>query len=107
MNIQDRIKQRRSQMLVQSYIYYVMNDEIVTDTKWQEWADHLVELQEEHSEPIGFYDVEFEDWDGTTGYHLPHDHWVLKIANRLIYYRDNPLPPMGLKRKRLNRGKRA
>lgn len=100
-----KIKQRRSQMLVHSFIYYVLDDSLVSDDTWQKWANDLVELQKEYPRPIKFYDDEFKDWDGSTGCHLPIDHWVQKVANRLVYYRDNPTTKLK-KRKRLKRKKK-
>jgi len=85
--ITEKIRQRRSQMLIHSCIYYHLNDSIVTDNKWQEWANELRDLQELFSESIGFYDREFKDWDGSTGYHLPIRHpEIMGMANRVLNY---------------------
>jgi hypothetical protein len=73
--VAERIKQRRCQMLVHSYLYYGLDTPIVSDGQWQSWADDLVELQKTNLH-IGFYDSEFKDWDGSTGCHLPHDNWT-------------------------------
>lgn len=89
--IQEIIKQRRTQMLVHSCIYYELNENIVSDHMWQKWADELQKLQEEHPEhlSIGFYDANFKDWDGATGAHLPHrDTWVMKKSLELLALRD-------------------
>lgn len=83
----EKIKQRRAQMLVHSCIYYELNDNIVSDHKWQEWADELEKLQKENPQllNIGFYDQHFQDWDGATGNHLPHrDSWVYNKALYLL-----------------------
>lgn len=83
-DIKEKIKQRRSQMLIHSCIYYEMDDNLVSDEKWQQWADELTELQKE-CQDIGFYDSEFYDWNGSTGSHLPHrDPWVYGKALQLI-----------------------
>lgn len=85
--IKNKIKHRRAQMLVHSCIYYELNDNIVSDHKWQEWADELEKLQKENPDccNIKFYDSHFADWDGATGAHLPHrDPWVLRKANHLL-----------------------
>lgn len=85
--VPEKIKQRRSQMLIHSCIYYELDDNIVSDHKWQEWAFELAELQKKHPEHtnIGFYDQYFIDWDGSTGCHLPHrDSWVYNKALRLL-----------------------
>ena len=82
--IAEKIKQRRAQMLVHSYIYYKLGDNIVSDHQWQQWADELVVLQNKYPHPVGFYDVVFASWDGSTGYHLPHDEWVVNKANYIL-----------------------
>lgn len=80
-SIIEKIRQRRAQMLVHSYLYYVLDDPLVDDATWQRWADELAALQRQHPDPIGFYDAEFADWSGDTGMHLPQDEWVLaKVA---------------------------
>lgn len=85
-SISEKIKQRRSQMLVHSYLYYELGTNIVSDHQWQDWANELTQLQAEYTEPLGFYDKEFADWDGTTGFHLPRDSWVMSKAQSLLTY---------------------
>ncbi len=80
MTIQERIKQRRSQMLIHSHLYYGCDEPVISDDEWQKWANELVELQKEHPYPIGFYDKMFEDWDGSSGFHLVADTWVRNKA---------------------------
>ena len=45
-------------MLVHSYIYYHMDDSIILDTTWQEWADELTKLQTDNPKccKIDYYD---------------------------------------------------
>ena len=85
--LKDKIKQRRSQMLVHSCIYYEMDESIVDDHTWQKWADELTSLQNDNPLlcTIDFYDEAFARWDGSTGHHLPlKDEWVQSRANLLI-----------------------
>lgn len=85
--IKSKIRQRRSQMLIHSCIYYELDDSIVSDHRWQKWADELEQLQEKHPEccKIGFFDKEFENWTGATGNHLPHRNpWVMHKAKLII-----------------------
>lgn len=74
------IKRHRTQMLIHSYLYYWLDDPIWSDDKWQQVADDLTTLQEMYPEPIGFFDSEFKDWDGSTGMHLPHNETVACMA---------------------------
>ena len=88
----ERIKQRRAQMLIHSCIYYELNDNIVSDHKWQEWADELESLQKASPEEcsLGFFDYEFKDWNGSTGNHLPHRHpWVYSKALYILNLHNN------------------
>lgn len=85
--IKSKIRQRRAQMLVHSCIYYELNDNIVSDHKWQEWADELEKLQTDNPDccNIDFFDREFANWTGATGNHLPHRHpWVLRKSQWLL-----------------------
>lgn len=84
--LSEKIKQRRTQMLVHSYLYYELDDIIIDDHKWQEWADELVELHKQKS-VIGFYDEAFSDWTGASGAFLPFDTWVKEKAKKLLQYK--------------------
>ena len=59
--IKEKIKQRRTQMLVHSCIYYEMDKNIVDDSTWQKWADELRDLQKDNPLlcTIDFYDEAF------------------------------------------------
>lgn len=82
--VPEKIKQRRSQMLIHSYLYYHMDTSIVSDHQWQDWANELAYLQSVNTRPIGFYDKEFIGWDGSSGYHLPKDDWIHSKAVLLL-----------------------
>ncbi|WP_017879713.1 DNA ligase LigA-related protein [Janthinobacterium sp. CG3] len=96
------IRRRRTQMLIHSYAYYVLDTPMISDDVWQRWADELVALQGAHSRKNGHYDRAFEDWDGSTGMHLPKDEWVrAKTRQVLALYAmpdvamaAAPLPPL-------------
>lgn len=92
-SMEEKIKQRRSQMLIHSYLYYTLDSSIITDHQWQAYADELRDLQDamlhmKGNTVIGFYDKEFVDWDGSTGYDLPTDSWVVDKALKLLRYKD-------------------
>ena len=83
--VRERIQQRRAQLLVHSCLYYVYDSPVVSDSKWDQWATELVKLHELFGDVIGFYDDEFENWDGSTGFHLPlRDPFVTTAAERIL-----------------------
>lgn len=82
--IEQRIRQRRQQLAVHSYLYYQLDSPIVSDATWQRWADELVQLQRDFDGRVPFYDREFFDWDGSTGMHLPKDDWIASLAAQLL-----------------------
>jgi hypothetical protein len=83
----DLIQRRRLQLLIHSRIYYVLNDNIIADRQWDEWARELVELQQRYSEESKntiWYEA-FKDWDASTGAFLPlDDPWVIRKANQVL-----------------------
>ena len=86
MTIKERIKQRRRQMLVHSYIYYELNDNIVSDSQWAKWAKELQELQQkypEESKDVEYYD-DFKDWDGSSGAFLNFGENIKTVAKILL-----------------------
>ena len=87
--LSEKIRQRRTQILVHSYIYYHMDTNVVSDDMWQQWADELVSLQEMWetlgmTKKINFYDEAFADWTGASGAFLPFDPWVKERAINLL-----------------------
>jgi hypothetical protein len=78
------IAQRRTQMVVHSYLYYVLDQPIVSDATWQRWADELVQLQAAHPGPVNVMDPDFADWTGDTGMHLPRGGSVHAHALHLL-----------------------
>lgn len=86
MTIKEKIRQRRRQMLVHSYIYYELNDNIISDAKWAEWAKELEQLQKNYpkeSEEVEYYD-DFKDWDGSSGAFLNFGENIKTVAKILL-----------------------
>lgn len=85
--IAELIAQRRRQLLVHSVIYYRMNDNIISDDKWLQWAKELVELQSKYPEIAQKqpYAEAFADFDASTGCNLPlDDPWAIEKAQYLL-----------------------
>lgn len=91
MTVAEKIKQRRLQMIVHSAIYYILNDNIISDAQWSQWANELKVLQENYPETAAEveYAEYFKDWDASTGFNLPiNEDWTLNKARQLLRSRD-------------------
>lgn len=70
--IAEKIKRRRLQLLVHSYIYYELDTNIISDETWDKWAKELVYLQQHYpneSRQVRYYEL-FKTFDGNTGFDL-------------------------------------
>lgn len=87
--IEEKILQRRLQMLVHSYIYYELDENIVDDATWAKWAHELAELQEQHPKEAKKvkYAKEFKNWDGSSGAFLKFDAKTQSTAKTLLAIR--------------------
>lgn len=88
-NVIQRIEYLRKKLLVHSIIYYRLNESIISDTKWAEWALELETLVREHPEEgqNSFLAKEFQDFDHSTGYNLPLETpWAVAVAMNLVLY---------------------
>lgn len=87
--VEELINRRRHQILVHSYIYYEMNENIISDHTYDIWCKELAELQRDYpneSNNVKFYKKEFSTFDGSTGFHLPKEAWMHDKALMLIRY---------------------
>lgn len=89
--IAELITRRRRQILVHSIIYYKLDDCIVSDNQWAEWALELEELQAKYpdiADECPFADA-FEGFEHSSGYNLPlDDPWGVRKGKQLIEWRD-------------------
>ena len=86
MTIKEKIRQRRRQMLVHSYIYYELDDNIVSDAQWAKWAKELEQLQRDYpkeSAEVEEYE-QFKDWDGSSGAFLNFSERIKTVAKILL-----------------------
>ena len=82
-----KIQQRRLQMLVHSYIYYKLDENIISDHAFNYWGHELANLQNKHPDIASrvCYAEAFKDWTGDTGAFLPlDDPWVINKAYQLL-----------------------
>ena len=85
--IYDLIQRHRIRLLIWSKLYYDMDTTVVSDKVFDEVGRELVKLQEKYPDisKIVAYAEEFQDWDATTGFHLPlNDPWVCRKAQELL-----------------------
>lgn len=81
-----KIQQRRLQILVHSYIYYKLDDNIVSDSQWSSWAKELCIISKAYpdiAEKV-IYSDQFEDFDGSTGMDFTYDKWIENKAKLLL-----------------------
>lgn len=89
--IKELITRRRKQILVHSVIYYVMDDNIISDDTWLRWARELYDLQQEYPDIAATcpYSEAFAEFHPSTGYDLPiYDPWAVRKAKWLIERRN-------------------
>lgn len=88
LDAREKINYLRRKITVHSYIYYRLGSSIIDDAKFDGWSKELVVLQSQHPETSKecIYASEFEGFDATTGFDLPRDEWVERVAQRLLDY---------------------
>lgn len=85
--VYEDIQRHRLQLLIWSRLYYEMDISIVTDQVFDRVGHELVDLQAKYPEISKkvAYAEEFEDWDASTGFHLPvRDPWVVFKAQQIL-----------------------
>ena len=90
--IKSNIKRLRRYILVNSYLYYEMNENLVTDEVWSAKALELETLQKQYPElsaEVELYET-FKNFDHSTGagfdYSVPECEWVASKALQLLRY---------------------
>ena len=89
--IAELINRRRRQVLIHSVIYYRLNDNLISDSQWSEWAKELYDLQKQYPEiaMTCVYAKDYKDFDPSTGFNLPlEDIWAVNKAQQLVKWRD-------------------
>lgn len=87
LEVADLILRRRMQMLVHSYIYYKLDTNIISDKSFDRLGRELVQLQADYPEiakQVEYADA-FKDWDASTGFNLPVNEQIIRIAHRLTH----------------------
>ena len=88
------INRRERQILVHSFLYYQLNENIISDHTFDAWSKELVELKEKYPEELveSAYAKEFDDFDGSSGFDLPYYcPNIQAVGFRLLKYREESL----------------
>lgn len=77
------------QLMVHSFIYYELNQNIWSDARWDQAAQELLTLNQSGSA----YEELFKDFDGSTGFHLAkyvanNGHLAYVAFELLAYYNE-------------------
>lgn len=87
--IQERLHRLRLNLILHSIIYYELNDNLVSDDTWTNWAQELKVIQNHYpeiSEQLGFHDEHFENWEGVTGFRLSRLPYLNKAKGLLSIF---------------------
>lgn len=69
------ITRLRAALTVNAGLYYAHDVNVITDAEWDAMALRLVTLQQQYAcvlPMVGYFDTDFVDFDGSTGFHLPY-----------------------------------
>ncbi len=88
--IKAKIEQRRRQIMVHSYIYYEMDDSVVSDEQWSQWAKELIWLTQEFPDIAKecVYNKEFDGFEGSTGFDFNYPENIKNRAAKLIAHKN-------------------
>lgn len=87
-SIEEVLMRRRGQFLVHSFMYYVLNDSIISDEKYDSICRELAELQAEHSKlaaQLPYHDICSRlDESGSGFYIQDYPNEIMGTACRLL-----------------------
>lgn len=68
------MNRRQRQILVHSFLYYQLNENIISDSDFDRWSKELYEAMKENPEIAKqtVYYKDFLEFDGSSGYDLPY-----------------------------------
>jgi len=83
------INRRERQLLVHSFLYYQLNENIISDHIFDLWSKELAKAIIDHPETFkqSVYAEGFKNFDGSSGYDLPfHLPEIQNAGYRLLKY---------------------
>lgn len=70
------LERKQRQLIVHSFIYYHLNDNIWPDSKWDKTAKEVLAIIDKSTaKQSKFYEV-FKNFDGSTGYNLANYKYI-------------------------------
>lgn len=94
----DVIRELRAKILVHSHLYFLKNEELVTNETFDRWKSQLIDAQNKFNHEctlnleleVNFFDSAFKDWDGKNSKNLPiWDKWVTDRVEVLINHKNS------------------
>lgn len=67
-----KMKQLREDLMIHSYLYYILGGQVVPDAVYDRWCAELVKYHELAGKEMCYNDDLFADFDGSTGMGLTH-----------------------------------
>jgi NAD-dependent DNA ligase adenylation domain len=83
------INRRKRQILVHSFLYYQLNENVIPDYQYDMWCKELADLLQEYPDSASesIYFKEFQGFDGSSGYDLPfHYPEIQSNGYRILKY---------------------
>lgn len=87
------IERRQRQFLVHSFLYYQLNESVISDEKYDSICKELVELQQKHPHTGKYFDKCRGLEDSGSGYYLrkyDYPEEIITTALRLLWEEDVP-----------------
>jgi hypothetical protein len=84
------MNRRERQLLVHSFLYYQLNENIIADHTFDKWSKELAQAIIDHPETFkqSVYAEGFKNFDGSSGYDLPfHLPEIQNAGYRLLNFR--------------------
>jgi len=81
------LRRFRTLVLVHSFLYYRCGESVVSDGEWDRSARVVKILQESFPEvcALDFFDEDFKDWTGMTGFDLTYNEYIVEEAKRTYF----------------------
>lgn len=88
---QRQIDELREMLHAHAYIYYELNDNLISDSEWDGMARKLVGLQTTypHSKERGYEWEYFKDFTGGTGFDMPWTDHIKRLALQMVLRQRN------------------